>query len=157
MNKRKADDQLSSTKKKRIVTELIQDINNGIKCPISKQIIRNPVVASDGYIYECNEIESWLKSHSTSPVTNLQLTSKSLYPCFPVRSIMNTFLETYPEKKEDQYTIKHCDYIEEINKIITLKDYTKLLGYSDFDLSLIDVTNLIKNIPTDIIKHILNH
>jgi hypothetical protein len=36
-------------------------------CPITYELMREPVVASDGHTYEKNAIEKWLKSKNTSP------------------------------------------------------------------------------------------
>ena len=38
-------------------------------CPITYEIFREPVVASDGFTYERNSIEKWLKTNNTSPKT----------------------------------------------------------------------------------------
>lgn len=38
-------------------------------CPITYELMREPVVASDGHTYERNAIEKWLKSNSLSPRT----------------------------------------------------------------------------------------
>ena len=36
-------------------------------CPITYELLREPVVALDGHTYEKSAIEKWLKSHHTSP------------------------------------------------------------------------------------------
>ena len=38
-------------------------------CPITHQLMRDPVIASDGYSYERTAIEQWLDSFSTSAAT----------------------------------------------------------------------------------------
>ena len=38
-------------------------------CPISLQLMEDPVLASDGHAYERAEIEQWFASNSRSPVT----------------------------------------------------------------------------------------
>src|SRR3990170_1063583 len=49
------------------------DRNNQLRdlifCPISKQIMRNPVLAADGHFYERNEITRWFKTKKSSPLT----------------------------------------------------------------------------------------
>lgn len=49
-------------------------------CPISLDIMKDPVVASDGQTYERVEIQMWLEKSSISPKTGLELPSKVLYP-----------------------------------------------------------------------------
>ncbi|MGH0176383.1 UNVERIFIED_CONTAM: hypothetical protein FKN15_072640 [Acipenser sinensis] len=50
-------------------------------CPINRELMKDPVIASDGYSYEREAIESWIhtKKHS-SPMTNLPLKSVLLTP-----------------------------------------------------------------------------
>eukprot|EP00292_Cryptomonas_paramecium_P014211 CAMPEP_0113704494 /NCGR_PEP_ID=MMETSP0038_2-20120614/26552_1 /TAXON_ID=2898 /ORGANISM="Cryptomonas paramecium" /LENGTH=236 /DNA_ID=CAMNT_0000629285 /DNA_START=26 /DNA_END=736 /DNA_ORIENTATION=- /assembly_acc=CAM_ASM_000170 len=42
-------------------------------CPITLDIMRDPVVASDGRTYECAALQRWLQGHSRSPLTNGEL------------------------------------------------------------------------------------
>lgn len=46
----------------------------------------DPVICSDGHTYENAAIAKWLKSHSTSPKTNLVLKGKQLIPNHGLRS-----------------------------------------------------------------------
>ncbi|EKX44918.1 hypothetical protein GUITHDRAFT_62234, partial [Guillardia theta CCMP2712] len=36
-------------------------------CPVTNEIMRDPVCTSDGKTYEREAIETWLKNHDTSP------------------------------------------------------------------------------------------
>jgi len=49
-------------------------------CPISFDLMRDPVVAADGASYEKQCIEEWLQDNDTSPLTNLPLAHKDLRP-----------------------------------------------------------------------------
>ena len=40
-----------------------------IRCPISHDIMLDPVSAADGHSYERREITAWLAKHSSSPLT----------------------------------------------------------------------------------------
>lgn len=42
-------------------------IRDEFMCPITYELMREPVVASDGHTYEKSAIEKWLKSHQISP------------------------------------------------------------------------------------------
>jgi len=44
-------------------------IPNEYECPISLEVMKDPVVASDGMSYERTEITRWFQTHDTSPVT----------------------------------------------------------------------------------------
>ena len=49
-------------------------------CPITYEIMRDPVVDPDGYSYERSAIELWLRTDQTSPVTRNPLTASMLIP-----------------------------------------------------------------------------
>ncbi|XP_065818590.1 WD repeat, SAM and U-box domain-containing protein 1-like isoform X1 [Labrus bergylta] len=50
-------------------------------CPITRELMRDPVIASDGYSYERESIESWVRGRNkTSPMTNLPLQTSLLTP-----------------------------------------------------------------------------
>jgi len=58
-------------------------------CPISSEIFKDPVMASDGQTYEKKEITKWIKKQgksATSPMTGLKLKSKVLIPNHSMRS-----------------------------------------------------------------------
>jgi len=54
-------------------------------CPITQSLFVDPVVAADGNTYERTAIEKWLAAHSTSPLNNEELPSKTVYPSITVR------------------------------------------------------------------------
>lgn len=59
------------------------------------EIMREPVVLSDGYIYEKSAIEEWLarcNDNPRSPCTGLPLLSVELEPCVPAEEAIQDFL-----------------------------------------------------------------
>lgn len=48
-------------------------------CPITMDTAQSPVVCTDGFVYEKVAILNWLKTKTTSPMTNLQLADTMLY------------------------------------------------------------------------------
>jgi U-box domain len=52
--------------------------------------MKDPVVAADGFTYEKAAIRSWLKNHSTSPMTNMRLRHKELVPNLLARTAIQT-------------------------------------------------------------------
>ena len=44
-------------------------IRDEFLCPITHELLRDPVVACDGHTYEKADIEKWLRSRNTSPMT----------------------------------------------------------------------------------------
>ncbi|XP_023806551.1 WD repeat, SAM and U-box domain-containing protein 1 isoform X2 [Oryzias latipes] len=50
-------------------------------CPITRELMKDPVIAADGFSYERESIESWIRGkHKTSPMTNLPLRTTLLTP-----------------------------------------------------------------------------
>ena len=66
-------------------------------CPITTDLMEQPVFASDGYVYEKSAIERWFQGHNTSPMTNKRLTDLKLQPCHPLRSAIQSWCEQHPD------------------------------------------------------------
>ena len=47
-------------------------------CPITQELMRDPVILDDGHTYEREAIETWLRRDKTSPKTNLPLDDHSI-------------------------------------------------------------------------------
>ncbi|GAX73849.1 hypothetical protein CEUSTIGMA_g1299.t1 [Chlamydomonas eustigma] len=62
-------------------------------CPITQEIMKDPVMAADGYSYDRSSITQWLQTHHTSPMTNTQLPHKTLTPNHALRSSIMEYLE----------------------------------------------------------------
>ncbi|KAM4024769.1 WD repeat, SAM and U-box domain-containing protein 1 [Anomaloglossus baeobatrachus] len=68
-------------------------------CPITCEIMKEPVIASDGYSYERNAIESWISTKRTSPMTNLPLENLLLTPNRTLKMALNRWQDTRTEGK----------------------------------------------------------
>lgn len=78
------DDQLKSTTL--LKSGRFQEMEpTGFLCPITQDVMEDPVVTADGNSYERAAIEHWLRTHNTSPLTNLALPSTSLLPNISLR------------------------------------------------------------------------
>jgi hypothetical protein len=62
------------------------EVNPVFICPITQDVMDDPVTAKDGYTYDRRAITEWLRNKSTSPMTNAPLPSKELLPNHPLRS-----------------------------------------------------------------------
>ena len=56
-------------------------------CPISHELMRDPVICCDGQSYERESIEKWFEHHDTSPLTNVELRHKELIPNHLLRAM----------------------------------------------------------------------
>lgn len=69
------------------------EIPNEFLCPLSMDIMSDPVMTADGHSYERSWIAHWfVLGHSTSPVTNDVLESPSLVPNHTLRRAIESFL-----------------------------------------------------------------
>ena len=62
-------------------------------CPITAEIMTDPVSTEDGFTYERAAITEWLRTKDTSPKTGAKLESKKLFPNHSLRSMIRAFNE----------------------------------------------------------------
>ena len=62
-------------------------------CPITCEIMQDPVITADGHCYERKEIENWLRNHDTSPKTNEKLEHKNLVPNHALKALIDSFID----------------------------------------------------------------
>eukprot|EP00879_Flechtneria_rotunda_P027147 GHRR01029021.1.p1 GENE.GHRR01029021.1~~GHRR01029021.1.p1 ORF type:complete len:470 (+),score=118.57 GHRR01029021.1:109-1518(+) len=75
------------------------NIPDAYLCPISKVTMANPVVlAETGQTYEAVNIQRWLESHNTCPVTNKVLKSKLLTPNYSLKTIIHEWAQQHGVK-----------------------------------------------------------
>tara|TARA_B100001248_G_C27389174_1_gene461370 strand:- start:857 stop:2302 length:1446 start_codon:yes stop_codon:yes gene_type:complete len=70
------------------------DVNTDFKCPITMDIMKDPVICSDGHSYERESITKWLLTHNTSPKTNAVLENPTLTPNHSLRALIQSYLES---------------------------------------------------------------
>ena len=66
-------------------------------CPITAEIMTDPVSTLDGFTYERAAITEWLRTKDTSPKTGAKLESKALIPNHSLRSVIRSFVEDRAE------------------------------------------------------------
>lgn len=87
-----ADSSTSNPPKPNSKTTLIPD---DFRCPISLELMKDPVIVSTGQTYERTCIEKWLEQgHQTCPKTQQNLTSTALIPNYVLRSLIAQWCET---------------------------------------------------------------
>lgn len=65
-------------------------------CPITHELMANPVICADGHSYEGSAIERWLASHCSSPKTNLTLVHKQTTPNHTLRGAIDQWTQAHP-------------------------------------------------------------
>ena len=49
------------------ILEPDQNLRDEFACPITYELIHDPVIAADGHTYDRSAIQRWLSKHDTSP------------------------------------------------------------------------------------------
>lgn len=138
--------------------------NEYIRCPITKDIFLDPVVAEDGHIYERTAIEKWFKTHSISPMTGTKINNKIVFPVFHIKKIINDLITDNPKLKEEQYQLpklKFKKHIKLVYQLIDNNQFNELLKYDEFDLKKFNRHKLIKLLKkcknNNIIKYFIDN
>lgn len=69
------------------------EVPEWLLCPITMEVMGDPVVATDGHTYERDAITKWLKNNARSPVTNQGLPGKALITNHAMRSQVMAIME----------------------------------------------------------------
>ena len=68
---------LKTEEKEKEVKEMMT-VPDAFECPISRDVMHDPVMSPSGNSYERTAIEGWLRNHSTSPKTRNPLSANQL-------------------------------------------------------------------------------
>merc|ERR1711964_124030 len=78
------------------------DDDHDYLCPITQEVMRDPVMASDGQTYEREAIEDWFKEgHMTSPNTNETLPDQKLIPNYSLKNLCDKYRKKPPETDDN--------------------------------------------------------
>jgi ubiquitin C len=70
-------------------------VPSGFVCPISEDVMRDPVVCADGHTYDRPNIQQWFAGgHDTSPNTGARLSHLNLVPNHALRNAIEDFLRS---------------------------------------------------------------
>lgn len=96
------------------------DIPDEYICPITMQIMTDPVILTDGHVYERKAIEQWLTTHDTSPISKQPVDKKMVIPCFVLRNLIEAFVATtankvhiMPKKTQTREPSKYNIFVQE--------------------------------------------
>jgi hypothetical protein len=62
-------------------------------CPITMELMRDPVIASDGHSYERSALQEWLRTHKHSPKTGAPLADGRVVPNHMLRGLISSHVE----------------------------------------------------------------
>lgn len=73
----------------------IEELYPDIVCPISKEIMKNPVITDNGISYEKKDILKWLEKNNNCPITGEYLDNSLLTPNIQLKNIIITLEDKY--------------------------------------------------------------
>ncbi|KAL9657201.1 hypothetical protein ABK040_011423 [Willaertia magna] len=111
-------------------------------CPISQQLMIDPVIIESGHTFERDSIEEWLKSNNTCPITRKKIKTTLILPNINAKSTINENIEIFIKK-----VIKNCKIWSNDNNLIDI--CLELINYS---LELIKNNNNFKNLKKEMQK-----
>lgn len=71
----------------------IEDDNELLLCPISQELMTDPVMTPYGHCFQRSCIEAWLGNHNTCPITGQSLRTDQLIPCYTIKAIVEEKLK----------------------------------------------------------------
>ncbi|ACE05813.1 hypothetical protein Aasi_0393 [Candidatus Amoebophilus asiaticus 5a2] len=81
-------------------------------CPITHEIMEDPVIAQDGHTYERAAIQGWFdRGHRNSPMTGGKVLSIELVPNYTMRSLIKNLKETNSVLARHQLDTKHLEAV----------------------------------------------
>lgn len=84
----------------KLINELKVAVPNRLLCPISREIMEDPVCCPLGYTYDRKNIVNWFKTSDITPLTGEKLYIKSVTPNHLCKSDLSEFLQKIEEKKK---------------------------------------------------------
>eukprot|EP00002_Diphylleia_rotans_P012230 TRINITY_DN2392_c0_g1_i1.p1 TRINITY_DN2392_c0_g1~~TRINITY_DN2392_c0_g1_i1.p1 ORF type:complete len:1217 (-),score=287.76 TRINITY_DN2392_c0_g1_i1:604-4254(-) len=94
-----------------------EDIPKNFVCAITREVMENPVLASDGHTYEESAIKHWFSKSRISPLTGLLLDNLDLTPNHALKSLIVTWKERIAEAVAQKIEEHKKQIQEEQNKL----------------------------------------
>jgi ribosomal protein S25 len=79
--------------------EEAEEIPEEYICPVTQDIMVDPVIAQDGHTYERKNITEWVEKHGTSPITREPLSKDIIIPNRVLKSQIEQYLASKKDKK----------------------------------------------------------
>ncbi len=89
------------------------DFPNDWYCPITHEIMKDPVIGPDGHTYERAAIEQWLSSNDKSPITRKPMQTTSLIPNFALRNTIEAFINSVGQISKKQVASTSLDFSQD--------------------------------------------
>ena len=125
-------------------------VPQGFYCPITGELMKEPVLGKDGHSYEKTEILRWLSQNSTSPITREPMREEDMVDNLPLKRSID---EIRDRLKEEQLRVDSRVSEEVMVPFMSALDQIKLNSYYlDNQLFVnIDVPSVEQRPPVDIV------
>ncbi|CAG9316653.1 unnamed protein product [Blepharisma stoltei] len=70
-----------------------QYMPNEYLCPITQELMDDPVIAADGHTYERAAIAAWMEISNANPLTGEELSSRNLTPNYNIKALISDYKE----------------------------------------------------------------
>lgn len=108
------------------------EIEESFLCPISQNIMQNPVLAEDGFCYEKKIIEDWFnRGKDTSPFTGLKI-GRNLIPNHHLKSLIQAYYDKKNQCNQKQQTRNMFFDINDSDGIIYYNFTLRYILYKEF-------------------------
>ena len=86
--------------------DLEVEVPSAFCCPLSRDIMNEPVVFGDGFSYELAYISEWALENETSPLTRERVSNKIMIPNLTLKNMIKEYREKNPNisKKQEAST-----------------------------------------------------
>lgn len=86
---------------------VLLQIRECLQCPISHELCKDPVLATDGQTYDRKSISPWISSHGTSPITR-EVLGRALVPNLQCRAILAHLHEQDPGPSDSEDEVEQA-------------------------------------------------
>ena len=82
-------------------SKVMNQIDEELSCPISRDIFKDPVTCSSGHTFERDSIKSWFQQFGTTCPKSRMVITDYIVPNHALRTVLEKFVEKYENQKGD--------------------------------------------------------
>lgn len=83
----------------------MENIPNEFRCPISMELMTDPVLCEDGQTYDRRSIQEWLERSQTSPLTRQPLNPNALRPNLALKASIDRWKQQQSQNNKEHQII----------------------------------------------------
>ncbi|XP_038875664.1 U-box domain-containing protein 11-like isoform X2 [Benincasa hispida] len=143
------EDVLASKSQDEVRKPIEVDIPENFLCPISFELMLDPVICSTGQTYERSNVQNWIdRGNRTCPKTQEQLQTLILTPNFLMRKLIAEWCEEHNVKLEEGLTSrkfkKYRSFEDDCRRTLPIKTLVRHLSFGSIQEQKIAVTEIRK-------------